>query len=342
MVVTAFVVVMGVALAATSTTAFCGLCHNMKASVSAYRHSVHKGVNCEQCHSRPGPFFFLTAKLEALQEPVKQITGYETPILGTVVNASCRRCHTDAKLFPTVSRNGINVNHKHLIEAGYQCTTCHSTIAHGNAVPAGSQTQPTMDKCLVCHNNDYRAADGTVAVSRCNLCHVEPAAGAVPATHVDSALWLKTHGTNGILSTCSACHPLQGGAVPAGVPGSPPGCVACHRGVDMPHAADWLKAHGGQELKLGLKSCTLCHDGRQYCDGCHKVRLPHPADWFKSHAREAAASSTTCLTCHDQANCQACHQAHQSGSPQAHKFLTGGVPQWTPGATPSPSSSPGL
>jgi cytochrome c-type protein NapC len=339
-VVTAFVVVMGVALAATSTTAFCGLCHNMKASVTAYRHSAHRGVNCEQCHSQPGPFFFLTAKLEALQEPVKQVTGkYEKPILGTVVNASCRRCHTNAKLFPTISKNGVNVNHKHLIEAGYQCTTCHSTVAHLNAVPPGSQTRPAMDKCLVCHNNNYRAADGTVAVSRCDLCHVEPASGAVPASHRDGALWLKIHGTNGILSTCSACHPQPGRPVPAGVPGTPPNCVGCHGGVLMPHPAGWLKLHGAQEQKVGRKACDLCHDGPAYCDGCHQVKLPHPADWLNLHAKEAAASSTSCLNCHSQANCQACHAAHQSGTPRAHRFLTGGVPAWTASPTTSPSAS---
>jgi len=338
-VLTAFVIVIGVALAATSTTAFCGLCHNMKASVDAYQHSAHNGVNCEQCHSQPGPFFFLTAKLEALQEPVKQLTGYEKPILGTVANDSCRRCHTDSQLFPTISRSGIRVNHKHLIEAGYQCTTCHSTVAHLNAVPAGSRTHPTMDKCLVCHNNNYTAADGTVAVSRCDLCHVEPAAGAVPASHTDRALWLKIHGTNGTLSTCSACHPAPGKPVPAGVPGSPPDCERCHRGVLMPHPEDWLTTHGGVEQKLGLKPCLQCHEKKTFCDGCHQVPVPHPSDWLAKHRVWAARSTASCATCHSQANCQVCHKAHQSGSPPAHVLLTGKAPSWTPSPSASASST---
>jgi len=338
-VLTAFVVVVGVALAATSTTAFCGLCHNMKASVDAYNHSAHKGVNCEQCHSQPGPFFFLTAKLEALQEPVKQVTGYEVPILGTVANDSCRRCHTDSQLFPTISKSGVRVNHKHLIEAGYQCTTCHSTVAHLNAVPPGSRTHPTMDKCLVCHNNNYTAADGTVAVSRCDLCHVEPAAGAVPASHDNRQLWLKIHGTNGTLSTCSACHPEPGRPVPAGVPGSPPDCQKCHRGVLMPHPENWLRAHGPVEQRLGLKACLQCHEKRTYCDGCHQAPVPHPSDWLGKHRVWAARSTTSCLNCHSQANCQVCHKAHQSGDPQAHRLLTGKAPSWTPSPSPSASST---
>ncbi len=340
MVVTAFVVVTAALFLATSTSAFCGLCHNMKPSVDAYRHSPHAGINCEECHTKPGPFFFLTAKLEALQEPVKQLTGYEVPILGSVQNASCRRCHTDKQLFPTISKNGIRVNHEHLILAGYQCSTCHSTVAHGTAVPVGSQTYPTMDKCLVCHNNRYTGLDGKVATSECDLCHKTPPAGAKPSNHTDA--WIKIHGTNGILSTCSACHPERGATPPPGVPGSPPNCVDCHHGVLMPHAADWVKAHGGVEQKLGLKACEQCHDKRTYCDGCHQVPVPHPAGWLGEHRQQAAQHVGSCLNCHSQADCQTCHAAHDKGTPRAHRYFRGWAPVWSPPATPSaaPSAPP--
>ena len=323
-VVTAFVVLMGFALVYTSSTAFCGLCHTMKASVAGYERSSHASVNCEQCHTKPGPFFFLTSKLESLQEPLKQISGdYEEPILGVVQNASCRRCHTDKQLFPTISKNGINVNHKHLIEAGYQCVTCHSTVAHGAAVPEGARTTPAMDQCLVCHNNHYKAPDGTVAIGTCDLCHVKPAAGTEPANHV--ADWLRIHGSAGILSTCSACHPPVKGAPP------PPGgwtssrdCKSCHRGVLMPHPEAWLSEHGAASLEKGDRSCVQCHDKKTYCGGCHGVRMPHQSNWLVTHgtvvrARDAAA----CMNCHKFENCSACHLAHQTGSPPAHHFLTG-------------------
>jgi nitrate/TMAO reductase-like tetraheme cytochrome c subunit len=323
-IVTAFLVLTGFALVSTSTTAFCGLCHNMKASVAGLGRSAHAGVNCEQCHSKPGPFFFLTAKMEALQEPVKQISGkYEEPILGVVQNASCRRCHTDEQLFSTISRNGINVNHKHLIEAGYQCVTCHSTVAHREAVPEGSRTYPTMDQCLVCHNNHYTAPDGTVAVSRCDLCHVKPAKGTTPANH-RVADWHRIHGSAGILSTCSACHPPVKGAAP--LPGgwtSKLDCTGCHRGVLMPHPETWLHEHGAASLEKGQQSCALCHNRRTYCFGCHGVRMPHPADFVATHPTVAKNDATTCLKCHKGDSCEACHQAHQKGSPPAHHFLTG-------------------
>ena len=161
---TVVVVGIGVALAATSTPQFCAACKSHVPIVDEWRASAHNDVNCEQCHTKPGPFFFLTAKLEALQQPIAQITGdYEKPILGYVLNQSCRRCHNNELLFNPVSKNGIRVQHKHLIEAGFLCMRCHSTQAHGTAVPEGSRTYPSMDQCLICHNNEYRAPDGQVA-----------------------------------------------------------------------------------------------------------------------------------------------------------------------------------
>ncbi len=318
---TVVVVLVGVALAATSTPTFCSSCKSHVPYVDQWKKSAHAGVNCEQCHTKPGPFFFLTSKLEALQQPIHQVTGsYEKPILGTVLNQSCRRCHNNDLLFHPVSKNGIRVQHKHLIEAGFLCIRCHSTQAHGTAVPPGSRTYPSMDQCLLCHNNHYRDAQGQVAVSRCDLCHVKPPAGAVPLTHKNPQ-WPQRHGSIGILSTCSACHTQKAF------------CTKCHSGVTMPHASDWITKHGTEMKSLGRKSCLQCHD-RQYCDTCHKVPMPHPANFVATHPQEAAVSGTqTCFNCHEVANCQACHVAHGTGDPQAHSLFKG-VPY-----TPSPSAT---
>jgi cytochrome c nitrite reductase small subunit len=339
---------MTAALVVTSTTWFCDSCHIHDADIANYRTSAHKDVNCEQCHSKPGPFFFLTAKLEALQQPVKQFSGdYEEPILGAVQNAACRRCHTNEDLFTTISRNGINVDHEHLIAAGYLCITCHATVAHGEAVPKGSKTYPSMDQCLVCHNNQYRDADGSVATSRCDICHTQPGYGAKPSTHDEA--WIDTHGSEGILSTCTACHPQRApdpldaaasSAMPEPRAIATGDCVDCHGGVLMPHPDEWIGRHGVVQERLGRAACMECHKDPTYCYGCHKVRLPHPDGWFGKHAVAAARSEGTCFNCHDQDNCQACHAAHEVGRPQAHDFLDGKVDQWKPEASPSPPASP--
>jgi cytochrome c5 len=311
-IITAVVVFVGVALAASSSPRFCASCKSHVPYVDEYKASAHRDVNCEQCHTKPGPFFFLTSKLEALQQPIAQLTGdYEKPILGFVLNQSCRRCHTNDDLFKTISAQGIRVDHEHLIQAGFLCQRCHSTVAHGEAVPEGSRTYPSMDQCLICHNNRYTAADGTVATSRCDQCHAEPASSDVPETH-DQSDWATRHGAVGILSTCSACH-LK-----------PDACSKCHGGIHMPHPDAWLREHGTVSETKGREACSQCHDVEQYCSTCHKVPMPHPQDFISRHPRQAARLGTpSCFNCHEIDNCQACHEQHAGGTPPAHSLFEG-------------------
>ena len=326
-VLTVVVVLVGASLAATSTPRFCSSCKNMVSHVQTYDQSAHAGVNCEECHTKPGPLFFLTSKLQDLQEPVAQLTGdYQKPIVGFVNNDSCRRCHTDAQLFHTITVNGIRVDHKQFIQAGFLCIRCHSTVAHGNSVPVGSRTYPSMDQCLLCHNNHYTTSTGQVATAQCDLCHAQPPANAQPLSHKDPT-WPKRHGSIGLLSTCSACHTAKDA------------CSKCHNGIEMPHAATWIDQHGATVKADGSKVCGQCHDTKTFCQSCHRVQMPHPADWIGKHPEVAASVGTdTCFNCHTVANCQACHTAHSAGEPQGHKLLKG-VPFQLPSAEASSSPS---
>jgi hypothetical protein len=228
-----------------------------------------------------------------------------------VLNQSCRRCHTNKDLFKTISAGGINVNHEHLIEAGFLCQRCHSTVAHGEAVPEGSRTYPVMEQCLICHNNNYTAADGTVATSRCDLCHKEPGYADQPVSH-DQADWSTRHGAVGVLSTCSACHVKKDA------------CSKCHNDILMPHPEAWLYAHGKTAEAKGRESCGQCHNVKEYCKTCHKLPMPHAENFVSSHPRSAARYGTpTCFNCHVLDNCQACHEQHASGDPRAHSLFKG-------------------
>ena len=324
-VLSAVVVLIGGALIATSSSSFCSACHNMVAHVQTYDHSAHAGVNCEQCHTKPGPLYFLTSKLDDLQEPIAQLTGrYQTPIVGYVVNDSCRQCHTDAQLFHTITVNGIRVDHKQFIEAGFLCIRCHSTVAHDGSVPVGSQTLPSMDQCLLCHNNHYTTSTGQVATAQCNLCHARPPAGAEPVSHKNPA-WPKRHGSIGILSTCSACHTAKNA------------CSKCHNGVAMPHATDWIVQHGATVNARGSQICSQCHNTKVFCQTCHQIKMPHPANWLGQHPSVVARIGTnTCFTCHTVGNCQACHALHAAGVPPGHGLLKAAQ---TPVPVASPSSS---
>ncbi len=325
----------GVALAGTSTNAFCGLCKSHGPYIDGVEASGHAAVNCEQCHSKPGPFLFLTAKMEALEQPVKQVSGYEEPMLGTVMNQSCRRCHTNDVLFDMVSTSGINVQHRHLIEAGFLCNRCHSAVGHGEAVPEGSRHEPTMFQCLICHNNRYTSSEGEVAIADCELCHTKKDYAETPSTH-ETAAWEKQHGSLGILSTCSACHhDKRMATLDLGETGAPD-CRSCHDGLLMPHPKSWQRLHGEREAALGEEACTTCHPSEDYCKTCHQLAMPHPSGFVASHTKAAERIGTGCMNCHRADNCQACHGQHRDGAPQGHQLFEGVeyVPPAEPGAEP--------
>jgi len=115
-IVLAAIVVIGVSLTATSLPSFCATCKSHKPIVASYHNAAHRDVNCELCHSRPGPFCFLTVKMEALQRPIAQVTGdCEELILDSVLEQSCRQCHQNERLFGTITAQGID-----------NCGECHS------------------------------------------------------------------------------------------------------------------------------------------------------------------------------------------------------------------------
>ena len=285
-VLTATVVVIGIALAATSLPGFCASCKSHEPIVAAYRDGVHNDVNCELCHSKPGPFFFLTAKMEALEQPIAQLTGdYEEPILASVLNQSCRQCHVNADLFGVISAQGINVQHQHLIEAGFLCIRCHSTVGHAAAVPEGSRTYPSMDQCLLCHNNEYTTADGKVAVADCELCHTEQNYSDAPASHDDPA-WSR--------APRRRRHPLDLQRLPSR---SRTRAALPRRRRDAPPRATGCRRTDPRPTREG---CGLCHDTKDYCDTCHQVKMPHPEDYVvEAPRRRRRRAGQTCFNCHE-------------------------------------------
>jgi nitrate/TMAO reductase-like tetraheme cytochrome c subunit len=152
----------------TSQPSFCNGCHVMNKYVQTWSASAHQDVNCEKCHLTPGLFGFLGGKIAGLQVVMNYIRGdYEDYSFSAAVsNASCLQCHRsimDKNVHD--ARAGVIVSHRNIVEAGGKCVSCHSTVAHGDAIPIGSATHPSMQTCLTCHNND-------TAPLRCSLCHV--------------------------------------------------------------------------------------------------------------------------------------------------------------------------
>ncbi len=157
----------GVSLWYTSRPQFCNLCHAMSPYYNAWEASPHRTVNCEDCHAPPGPLGFIGAKVGALQEVLDYTQGNFTneSFNAAVSNANCLQCHSSV-LKHDIVVNGLKANHSYMIKDGGKCIFCHSTVAHGNAVPVGSRTEPTMAACFKCHN-------GVTAATTCTMCHVQ-------------------------------------------------------------------------------------------------------------------------------------------------------------------------
>ena len=161
----------------TSQPSFCDKCHVMNKYVDAWEESSHADANCEHCHLNPGLFSFLGGKISSLQVVANFVTGnYEDySFNASVTNAACLECHEP--IMEETIRNttsGIIVSHREIIGSGGKCMSCHSTVAHGDTVPIGSATFPTMQTCLVCHDDD------TAPLSDCGLCHIDPPIGRQP------------------------------------------------------------------------------------------------------------------------------------------------------------------
>lgn len=151
----------------TSTPEFCDKCHIMNVYVDTWDASAHTGINCEHCHINPGLFNFMGGKIAGLQVVANYITGNydDDSFSASVSNAACLQCHGDLLEQEKITfDSGITVSHFHIMDNGGKCMDCHSTVAHGESIPVGAATYPTMDRCMKCH-------DGTTAPTDCKLCH---------------------------------------------------------------------------------------------------------------------------------------------------------------------------
>jgi hypothetical protein len=196
----------------TSQPSFCGKCHPMQKFIDAWEVGPHKDVTCEKCHVTPGLFGFIGGKIAGLQVVMNYVRGnYEDYSFNAAVgNAACLQCHEGimSKNIHTTGAMDVLVSHRNIVENGAKCVGCHSTTAHGESVPVGSQTHPTMATCMQCHN-------GSVAPVRCSLCHVsgEPdieGNGAPPSAGVPSPYATP--------ETLPSGHPDFGGASPTPTP----------------------------------------------------------------------------------------------------------------------------
>ena len=167
--------------------------------------------------------------------------------------------------------------------AGFLCIRCHSTQgARRRGAAEGSRTYPSMDQCLLCHNNEYETVGGQVATAECDLCHTKQDYGAVPASHETP--------TGSTTTDPSAS--------------SPPAAPATWRRTRAPSATTASRCRttrrgsrstARRSTRRGRQACGQCHDTEEYCVTCHQVEMPHPEGYVGQHPKAAERVGTAHL-----------------------------------------------
>lgn len=307
-----FVTVNGVLLYG-SQDSVCKRCHNGDL-VNNVNKSTHREVACISCHSGPGIDGYAVRFFDYMRWVSKfSFSDNNKRYDAQVANGSCLRCHKNV-VKEVVTEWGVKARHVDFLEAGGRCVDCHNAVAHGKALAIVKE--PTMDKCLQCHNNKRVSAS-------CDICHTSKAS---PTTRKKVGEIVRVEAEP--MQNCRGCHPQTSESV----------CVKCH-GIEMPHPPDWVRGPEGGPNKHALagfinkKLCKRCHKFDEslpapvhaiepvyvkeiFCNRCHKYTSPHGSvdRWLKRHGPEALkqvdSDNPYCGECHSSNNERYCSKCH--------------------------------
>ncbi len=307
MLLVAALVVVGTTVWAESPET-CVSCHAEEVYTEALAETPHASVRCMSCHRSTGA----TARIDDGVRYSWWLWAYYT--IGTRVEPGdgahvdprrCRSCH-GAVAEGVLESASIRVQHSDFLDEGMQCLLCHGDVAHAGV--RGVRTQPVMNQCLRCHNDEDASA-------ACETCHIQDLGiRAVEARGGRMA-------TVGIRDTgnCYRCH-------------DPQPCTSCH-GAIMPHPQGWNPVPPpdyrerrwlpGQGVGTGIDPGLHAREGfadREACWRCHhdegRIFQPptscvcHPVfgdvhggqAWVREHGLQATGQKTGTL-----ADCQPCH-----------------------------------
>ncbi len=256
---------------------FCASCHIMDTAYAKWSNSVHKGVNCHDCHKLS---YIERGKLVAsflFKRPVSVPLRHGKIIVPYTV---CIQCHLQGPVSEAHPIRGTAGHKKHFFDEGVECTRCHGTKLH--------EFLPESGFCTHCHRN-IKVHSEVMAGFDCLTCHdflSKSASTLIPERKV-----------------CLSCHQEMSPTVPFPTNLDTPmqlNCNTCHDPHEKikPTVADCFKCHD-ETLRFGLH--RIQH--HQECKGCH---IPHA--W-------KVTSRGVCLDCHKKLpqhrpgkRCDQCHE----------------------------------
>ncbi|MHB8763354.1 MAG: multiheme c-type cytochrome [Deferrisomatales bacterium] len=288
-----------VALKATASPKFCGMCHNMKTYIESWEQSSHRNVSCLACHFEPGVLGELKGKWKAQAHVVMKITGTAPPRPHTQISdGSCLRqgCHSteDLSAEPVVFK-GVSFSHKtHLGELRrgkkLRCVTCHSQIVQGEHLTITEST------CFICH---FYGEDQDPSLSNCKVCHAQTKAKIYINANEHMPFVHKDYLDRGV--PCGQCHfdvVFGDGHLMDNT------CVQCHSEPKILRSKFTSDVIHRDHVTLHKVECFRCHSTID-----HGILRPESPRFGDKPARAKRASGVAGY--HYDDNCVKCHSFSQ-------------------------------
>lgn len=271
----------------------CTQCHDLSTRTVSTRpgiiidHQVHtdNGVVCAACHNR----------VAHPEDGMKFTLPGNGPKADFMKMTACFRCHT------------LTAESASEYKAPGTCATCHPKdfdLVPASHKAAGWYTErgPSAG-----HAAAAREEASSTAEARAEWSDIEEEFNAkqgrflVRLAGVDERLKTKVP-PPATIDECSTCHVRS------------EFCDACH-GVQVPHAAEFVKGHSSAYTKADAAGCAKCHNktgtaanDALTCTLCHHPAWKGTGTWRTSHpAIVRAEGAEDCLSCHKETFCSSCH-----------------------------------
>lgn len=186
----------------------------------------------------------------------------------------------------------------------------HGATVRKNATAC--QVCHQQESCLTCHRATPSVANGFAPAASGKAMGVQVSRHR-PASHV--ADFRETHGAQASAhaETCAGCHTRSD-------------CLECHRPnparASGYHPAGFLAGHPAQAYSQQVE-CANCHNTGQFCTSCHQQAglaakgalrggfHDRNQAFLGGHGQAARQSLESCVSCHAQNDCLACHGGNQ-------------------------------
>lgn len=244
----------------------------------------------------------------------------------------------------------LKFNHKLHVTRGMACALCHAGLEDAAAVT--TTPLPKMALCLGCHDGRQATArcgacHPTLADGRLRTTFssgVLVPSGSLRGADAHTSTFRTQHQVAGRDEKyCATCHKQSECTECHGA-----GVV---RPVDF-HPVDYASLHA-VDARRNVPNCSSCHRNQTFCLGCHQrlgvapdpeggqagrqphnpfgtgtgVKRFHPPGWVRdesgvvltapspaSHSLQARRNLRTCVSCHREESCLACHSADPTRS----------------------------